>query len=82
MDGTDLELTLVRRSETGAETKLGDRTRETFVAKRIRVEIEYVVTKVCDPDDESCEQVWYSATITVTRNRTARRVRVRGACGC
>lgn len=82
VDGTDLELNLVRRSETTGATKVGDRTRETLEAKRIRVEIEYLVTKVCDPDDESCEQVWYSATITVTRNRTARRVRVRGACGC
>lgn len=53
--------------------KVGDREWAIYAVGEVRVRVDYLVTKVCDPKDESCEVTYYKATLTVTRKsqRTA-----------
>jgi hypothetical protein len=81
IDGKDVKLGLVRRQERKGEPKKGDRSTCSYAAKGITVRVDFVVTGLCDPNDESCEVVYYDATITVARGDGKRAIKVKGMCG-
>lgn len=82
IDGKDVRLKLISESPQPKKEKVGNHRKEVYSAGRDRVEIEYVTTKVCPPKDESCEAIWYSATITVIRGKQSHQVKTQGLCGC
>lgn len=81
IDGKDVRLLPDGPSKESVE-KVGSRSSEKYKAAGISVEIEFVVTRVCDPDDESCESNSYDATFTVTKAGRKRVVKAKGICGC
>ncbi|HYE75913.1 MAG TPA: hypothetical protein VEF04_21390 [Blastocatellia bacterium] len=66
VNGKNLKLNPVASSEANGEEKVGQRSWETFTARDLKIRLEKVVTKVCDPNDESCEVTYYNATLTVS----------------
>jgi hypothetical protein len=84
IDGKDVILKLVKSNEKVGlkETKVGSTHSEFYKSGEVEVGIEYVVTGVCEPEDESCESTAYSATITVTRNGVYQKIKASGSCGC
>ena len=79
--GRDTMLALVRSNEPNKEARKGDRWTSWYRGDRIQVRVDYVVSSLCPPDDESCEVVYYRATIVVTRGATTRTVAAYGLCG-
>jgi hypothetical protein len=82
IDGRDMKLKLIG-STKGWVGGVGTRSHERFRASGIAVRVDFVVTGVCRPDDESCESTDYDATFTVTkagRKRTI--IKAKGICGC
>jgi hypothetical protein len=82
IDGKDVMLQYVRRIDTEGEIKVGSTQSEYYKSENTEVGVEYVVRKLCDPNDEACESIEYSATITVTRNGISRKISALGSCGC
>lgn len=82
LDGKDLELQLVDSKELKRAPKVGDREWAVCAAGDVRVRVDYLVTKVCDPKDESCEVTYYKATLTVTRKSQRTAIKTIGFCGC
>jgi hypothetical protein len=82
LDGENIELRLLASSKQKSKELVGDRSWETYSAKNLRVRVDYVVTRVCDPKDEGCESVYYKATMTVTRGKQRRVVKGIAICGC
>jgi len=82
LNGKNLKLRPVTSSETKVKEKVGDRSWATYIAGDIKIRMDYVVTRVCDPNDESCEATWYKAIMTVTRKTERTIVRLTGSCGC
>jgi hypothetical protein len=82
IDGKDVMLKFVRHTDSEGETKVGSTRSEFYKSDDTEVGIEYVVRKLCDPGDEECESIQYSATITVTRNGISRKTSALGVCGC
>jgi hypothetical protein len=82
IDGRNVQLTMLRDEENKGAVSVGDRFFQTYGSSNLRVRIDYIVTRICDPKDEGCEVTWYSATITVTRRGSSRRAGVLGVCGC
>lgn len=82
IDGRNVRLKLVGSTEPyrGAERK-GERFVRRYTSGDIRVRMDIVVTKVCDPYDESCEFNWHKAVITVTRGNRTQTVEAVGGCG-
>jgi hypothetical protein len=81
IDGRNVELTVLRDEENKG-VRVGYRFFQTYGSSNLRVRIDYIVTRICDPNDEGCEVTWYEATITVTRKGSSRRTGVLGVCGC
>jgi hypothetical protein len=81
IDGKDRMLKLVSHREPKGAPRKGDRSTWNYADKETKVRIDFVVTRVCDPNDESCEVTWYDATITVTRKNGKGVVNVKGVCG-
>ena len=81
IDGKDLMLKLIDRTEPEGELKVGYRSSETYVSGKTKVRVDYVVMKSCDPSDEQCEVTLESATITVHHNGRRRVVNTIGLCG-
>jgi len=81
INGKDIKLKLVGRREPEREPRNGDRSVFNYATQRIKVRVDFLVTGVCDPNDESCEVTYYDATLTITRGRTIRMVRTKGICG-
>ena len=82
LDGRNVKLRLVASSKTNAKEKVGDRSWETYVARNIQVKVEYVVTDVCDPNDESCEVTYYRTKMTVIRGNQRTVVKAIALFGC
>jgi len=83
LDGKDLILKPMHKSvERKGKSRIGDRSWETYALGNIKLRIEYTITKLCPPKDESCEVIWYNATITVTQNAQKVVVKTIGICGC
>jgi hypothetical protein len=82
IDGKDVVLKFVKRTDWEGETKVGSTRSEFYKSEDTEVMVEYVVKKLCDPGDEQCESIQYSATITVMRNGISRKTSALGVCGC
>ena len=80
IDGKDVKLTLVSSSKDSVE-RAGTRS-ETYRANGIGVRVDYVVTRVCKPNDENCESTGYAATFSVTNGGRKWAIKGRGSCGC
>jgi hypothetical protein len=81
IDGKDVKLTLTASSKSSVE-RAGMRSYERYRAANIGVRIDYVVTRVCKPNDEDCEATAYDATFSVTNHGRKRVIKSRGYCGC
>ncbi len=82
INGKDMTLKQTTNNLPQESLKVGAKWKEVYEAAKTKVEVEYVVTKVCDPDDEACEVAHYSAVITVTHDGTIGKVNATGLCGC
>jgi hypothetical protein len=82
IDGEDVMLKFVSRTDLEEETKVGSTRSELYKSDDTEVVVEYVVKELCDPEDTECESIQYSATITVTRKGVSRKVSALGVCGC
>jgi hypothetical protein len=82
IDGKDVMLKFVRRTDSEGETKVGSTRTEYYKSEDTEVSVEYVVRKLGDPNDEECESIEYTATITLTRNGISRKISSLGSCGC
>jgi hypothetical protein len=81
INGQDVELSLVRSKESTRSVKKGDRSSFWYAGDGIEARVDYVVTGLCPPDDESCEVIYYSATIHLTTRFSKRDVKAYGVCG-
>jgi hypothetical protein len=81
IDGKDVKLELVRTSNE-SNGEVGSRSNKKYKAKGIAVQIDYVITRICKPDDEQCESTDYDATFTVTKAGRKRVIKAKGVCGC
>lgn len=82
VNGQDITLKQVTNNLPQESLKVGAKWSEVYESGKTKVEVEYVVKKVCDPNDEACEVTHYSATITVTHDKAVRKVNATGLCGC
>lgn len=82
IDGHDVDLKMTGSNDPARELKVGDRYSETYTSDGLKARIDYVVTGVCDPNDESCEVTYLDATITVERNGNKQQIKARGLFGC
>lgn len=80
IDGKDVKLPLTRSVEAPGELKVGSRSVEHYAAGDITVEIEKVVTKLCE--EEGCEVTDYAATINLVNGRRTQTAQAKGGCGC
>jgi len=82
--GRDVKLMLEK--ETGLkgkeEERVGSRSRALYALGNISVSGTYVVTRVCDPNDESCESTQYDVSLVVKKGSKSQVVKAVGGCGC
>jgi hypothetical protein len=78
----DTKLRLVKHVESKGEPKKGDRSKSIYATGNIKVQVDYVVTDICDPKDQECEVTSYAATITVKRGSSQQVVKAVGSSGC
>lgn len=64
------------------EERVGSRSSATYASGHIKVSGTYAVTRVCDPNDESCESTEYDVTFVVKKGRKSQVVKAVGSCGC
>jgi hypothetical protein len=82
IDDVDRRLKLANSTKGKGKPVVGNRHSETYISGETKVKIDWTVSEVCDPQDESCEVTWYSAVITVNRSGRIGKVTARGMCGC
>jgi hypothetical protein len=82
IDGQDVKLRLVQSTGSQERAKMGSRLTRTYAAAGIKVLAVYVTTRICKPDDESCESTDYRASFTVKKGGRQQTVRLKGSCGC
>lgn len=83
IDGRGTKLILANSTQNpDRPERVGDRFVEEYTAPGIKVRLVYVTTRTCPPLDESCEVISYNATITVTKGRSNKMLKVKGECGC
>jgi hypothetical protein len=81
--GRDVELKLVKETgSNGRRVQVGGRWTEKYVSGDIAVSGTYLVTRVCDPNDENCESTGYDVTFVVKKGHKSQVVRAVGSCGC
>ncbi|MGI8733227.1 MAG: hypothetical protein ACR2LM_07985 [Pyrinomonadaceae bacterium] len=80
--GRNVRLKLVKEQSAGDRERVGSRWTRTFVSNDITVTSTYVATRVCAPEDESCESTDYTATFVVRKGKLAQTVKALGYCGC
>lgn len=82
--GRDVKLTLEKK--TGLKGKeeegVGSRSTAKYASGDITVRGTYVVTRVCDPNYESCESTQYDVTFVVKKGPKSQVVKAVGSCGC
>jgi hypothetical protein len=81
INGRDTRLTLVRSNASDQPSKKGDRSSYWYKAGDLEVRVDYTVSGLCPPKDESCEAVRYTAVIQVTRQSMRQAVPAHGICG-
>ena len=81
INGRDVQLKPAGSTERKSEAKKGDRTIYRYRGDGVEVVVNYTVTGVCAPNDESCEATKYGAAITVTSGSAKRVVAAQGVCG-
>ena len=81
IDGRDVQLKLVKESR-GEQERVGGKWTRTLALRDISVTSNYVATRVCAPNDETCESTDYDATFVVRKGRSTQTVRAFGWCGC
>lgn len=82
LDGQKLKLQLLAELKGKRKERVGDRSWQIYSGGDVKVRVDYVVTKVCDPNDEDCEATYYRANMTVTRGKQRLVVRGIAICGC
>lgn len=82
IEGRDTKLMLIKERAQRQRERVGDRSTERFAVADITVNVTYVVTRVCRPNDESCESTDYSASFVVKKGRKSEVVKAVGGCGC
>jgi hypothetical protein len=82
LDGADTWLVLVRTTRGGGAEKAGDMYSEFYRGRGYDLQVDYTVTYVCPPTDESCEFTGMNAFITVRRGAAKGHATVTGNCGC
>jgi hypothetical protein len=82
IDGRDVDLKMRNSAGMNRELKVGDRYNETYGGDDLKARVDYVVTGVCDSNDESCEVTYIDATITVERHGSKQQIKARGLFGC
>jgi hypothetical protein len=82
LNGRNIKLHPVASSEESGAEKVGQRSWETYTADSVKIRLEKTVTKVCDPNDESCEVTYYKATMILTHKGQKLSVKLIGSCGC
>lgn len=81
INGKDLKLQLIGRTESDFKMKAGYRHFEEYASGQTRVRVDYVVMIPCDPNDEQCEVIVESAVITVRHKEGAKKIKTIGLCG-
>jgi hypothetical protein len=81
VDGSQTLLELVESTEQKRAPKRGDRSTFHYRNGDISVLVQYIVTSVCEENDEKCEVTGYDAVVTVMSHARKRTVRARGVCG-
>jgi hypothetical protein len=81
IDGRDMALVTVASAEPKDGPKKGGRSKWRYRGGGAEVVVDYAVTGVCAPSDESCEIWSCDAVITVTARRGKRILRAHGICG-
>ena len=79
IDGSDVRMYRVSVDSVG--TTKGGHAVERYHKDDIEVDVDFVVTKRCHPNDENCEVTWFNAVITVKRGELKRTVSTKGICG-
>ncbi|MBS1811878.1 MAG: hypothetical protein JST84_27200 [Acidobacteria bacterium] len=82
IDGKDVKLPHLRHYERQAKLKVGDKSWWEYQKNDLKVRLDFVVTKVCPPKDESCEVTHYNAQLSVTRGAQKQILKTKGTCGC
>ena len=83
VNGKDLRLRLTASSsEKNDHAKVGDRSWEIYRAGATTLRVDYTVTKICDPNDESCEVLYYRTTLTLIHQGQRTSIKTTGLCGC
>jgi hypothetical protein len=83
INGSDKILRLTKADEDTAkkEPVIGDRSRFYYAGGGVKVAVEYVITEVCAPSDESCEVTYYRAELAVSANHQTVNVTGYAVCG-
>ncbi|MDT4965450.1 MAG: hypothetical protein QOJ64_187 [Acidobacteriota bacterium] len=81
VNGKDLMLRLVRRTEEDFQMKVGYRYFEEYASGNTRLRVDYVVRGVCPPNDEQCSVVVLSGVLTVRHKEGMKKIKTIGLCG-
>lgn len=83
IEGRDVKLALATKTSPKGKERIGSRLTRRYVGeKQIVVDATYITTRVCKPNEESCESTQYVATFTVRKGKKRQVVRAVGSCGC
>ena len=82
LNGKRVTLRQVAASKLRRRERVGDRSWETYAAGDVTVRVDYVVTRVCGPNEEDCEVTNYRATMTISRGKQRLVVKGVASCGC
>lgn len=87
IDGVDTKLKFISRTEPSSvdrrgAPRVGSRNTEKYGAGDIAVDILFIVTDVCAPQEPQCESTGYAAIFRVRKGRRTQVLRANGACGC
>src|SRR5436190_18938963 len=78
--GKDVKLKQVSSTEP-KEAKKGGRFSKTYSAPGLKVQLDFLTTKVCGPHDEECEVTDYEATLNAQQGSDSQSVKLAGECG-
>lgn len=82
INGRDITLKQMTKNLPQEGLKVGAKWIEVYEAGKTKVEVEYLVKKLCDPDDDDCEAAHYTTVIMVTHEGATAKVDATGLCGC
>lgn len=81
MNIDDIDVWMHRVALNAGGSRKGSHSVDRYKKDDIEVDVDFVVTKRCHPDDENCEVTWFDALITVKRGQLKRTVSTKGICG-